>query len=375
MLNLLGQLDRDSFRPIFVSYGESPLSDQLLKHGIETVQVPLPPILDVRDGKAFSYSIAGKLRSLRALIAYNSAIERVGRAYRVGGIWGRNAKSILLTGLAARRLGVPLIWDIGLEAESRGLMRLLHWICLHLATVIVTQARSQPARIFGPLRATIFAAKFVPIYPGIDADRGALLRNAGDRGAQADRPFTILSIGTIHPRKNQRMLLQAMRKLVRQYPNLRVLFVGAVGDQAYFSQLKEVTWSEGLEPYAAFLGWRDDIPELLGQSDLFVLCSDNEGVPHAVREAMLAGLPVIATAVGGLPEIIQHGETGFLIPKDAPESLENAIEHCLLNPGVRRSVGENARRFAEQHFSIAAWGAQYNDLLRRLSHKPGVAAP
>jgi glycosyltransferase involved in cell wall biosynthesis len=362
-LNLLEQLDKAQFRPICVSHRESSLTDALHDRKIETIILPFPDILDIYNEGVFAYSWLDKLRSLKALVHYNHQIEQLGRQYRVQGIWGRNVKSILLIGLAARRLGVPLVWDIGMEKPSRGLMRFLHWLGLTLASVVVTEAASQPQMIFDAIAQKRFAKKFMTISPGTGLDRVATAIN---RVREQTAPFTILNVGTIQSRKNQLLLLRAIRPLVQRYPQIQVQFAGAIVEESYFAECQAFIEAEHLSRHVTFLGWRDDILELMQQSDLFVLSSRNEGIPYVIGEAMHAGLPIIATAVGGVPETLSHESTGFLIASDDVDQLQYWIEYCLTHPLERAAVGQRSREVAQQKFSIAGWSSQYNDLLRQL---------
>lgn len=381
LLNLLTRLDRTQFQPICVAQQENPLTEQLRQNQIETVIVPFPPILDVYNEGVFSYSAIDKLRSIKALIDYNRQIEQIGRQYQVRGIWGRNVKTVLLVGIAAQRLKVPLVWDIGMEKESRGVMRLLHWIGLNLATVVVTEAASQPRNIFDPIATKLFGSKFVSIHPGIDSDRIAALlkgRKSPDEtnllnGSQFNNHFNILTIGTIHPRKNQLMLLRAVKNLLQRYPQIRVRLAGAATDQTYFSICQQFVQDEALSPYVTFLGWRDDVPTLMSQTDLFVLCSQNEGIPYVIHEAMHAAVPIVATAVGGVPDAIEQGKTGFLVAKDDVAQLQQVIEHCIIHPQLCQSLGQQAREVATQKFSVTEWSSQYSVLLLRLCQATGQA--
>lgn len=368
-LNLIDRLDRTQFRPICVAHREGRLTAALRDRQLDILIVPLPPILDVENEGVFAYSWTDKLLSFKALLDYNRQIEGIGRQYGVRGIWGRNVKTVLFVGLAARNLGVPLVWDIGMEKPSRGLMRLLHWIGLSLATVVVTQAESQPREIFDRMALRQFSRKFMTISPGTGLDRIASVlsqRSTEDTRSQSPAPFTILNVGTIQPRKNQFLLLQAIEPLVYRYPQLRVQIAGTPTDEDYFAQCQQFVQIAGLSPFVTFLGWRDDIPDLMRQSDLLVLCSQNEGIPYVIREAMHAALPIVATAVGGVPEAITDGETGFLIAPNDAIHLRQAIEHCLLNPEHCEAIGQRAREAAQQKFSIAGWSSRYNDLLRQL---------
>ena len=103
----------------------------------------------------------------------------------------------------------------------------------------------------------------------------------------------------------------------------------------------------GLAGRVHFLGQRDDIPDLLAALDIFVLPSHSEGVSLALLEAMAAGLPVIATAVGGLPEVVTDGVNGLLIPPQDPEALAQALARLLDDPALAKKLGENARQHVE----------------------------
>jgi len=110
----------------------------------------------------------------------------------------------------------------------------------------------------------------------------------------------------------------------------------------------------------------------MGRSNVLVLCSRDEGVPHTIREAMQAGLPVVGTRVGGVPETIRHGETGFLVALGDVERLRECLVHFAENPCDCRKMGQAARRWVEQRFSQEAWRKEYHDLLYALAHS-GVA--
>jgi glycosyltransferase involved in cell wall biosynthesis len=362
------QLDRTKIHPICVASCPSHLTDRLQQIGIDSLIVPFPAILNVYNEAVFAYSLFDKIKSVQALLDYNARIAGIGQQYQVRGIWGRNVKSILLLGLAARWLQVPLVWDIGMEKESRGLMKILHWLGLNLAASIVTQAASQPQEIFGS-QAQRFASKFITIPPGVSLAVPVASHRAGRCAEQTirsiDSPPVILMVGTVNPRKNQLMLLRAVADLYPKYP-LCVRIAGPITDESYFSTCQDFMQSAGLTKIVEFLGWRNDIAQLMQQSQLLVLCSQNEGVPHVLREAMQAGLTPIATAVGGIPEVIEHGKTGFLIERNNVDQLRLTIQDCLTHPEICVRMGHQAAEAAVQKFSWTAWSNQYNLLLQKL---------
>jgi glycosyltransferase involved in cell wall biosynthesis len=120
-----------------------------------------------------------------------------------------------------------------------------------------------------------------------------------------------------------------------------------------------------------FTGVRADVPKILAALDLFVLPSLWEGMPNAVLEAMAAGLPVVATAVGGTPEVVMDGVTGLLVPPQDPSALAQAIERLLRDPDLRRTMGRAGRRRVEQHFDVRETVRQVEDLYETLLREKG----
>ena len=121
-------------------------------------------------------------------------------------------------------------------------------------------------------------------------------------------------------------------------------------------------------------GQRRDIPDLLAALDILVLPSHSEGVSLALLEAMAAGLPVIATAVGGLPEVVTDGVNGLLIPPRDPEALARALDRLLADPDFARRLGEQARAEVEAHYSLERLGRGDQRDLRRIKRQPRALA-
>ncbi|MFN3967250.1 MAG: glycosyltransferase, partial [Endomicrobiia bacterium] len=137
------------------------------------------------------------------------------------------------------------------------------------------------------------------------------------------------TVARLHKVKGHTYLIQAAQKLKDKYPNVHFVWVG--GGEMY-QQLKEEVRTAGLEDRIHFLGVRQDVPELLPQFDLFVLPSVYEGFGLVVLEAQLSGLPVIASAVGGLLEVVDDGHDGLLVPPQNADALSGAIDQALSMP-------------------------------------------
>ncbi len=169
--------------------------------------------------------------------------------------------------------------------------------------------------------------------------------------------------------KGHRYLLEAMPAVLDAFPETVLLVAGA---GALREELESQARALGLAGGAVrFLGHRSDIPRLLGALDLFVMPSKLEGLGTAIVDAVLAGVPVVATRAGGIPELIEDGETGLLADVRSPESLARRIVQALADPDLRARLADRARRVARTRFTadamVEATLAAYRDLLARPS--------
>ncbi|HTE20280.1 MAG TPA: glycosyltransferase [Armatimonadota bacterium] len=164
--------------------------------------------------------------------------------------------------------------------------------------------------------------------------------------------------------KGHASLLQALALLRKRDIPLTMLVAGDGPERANLEDLAAQLQLD--RESVRFLGYRSDVPDLLGASDFFVLPSLTEGLPLSVLEAMAHGLPVVATPVGGIPELVTDGEQGTLIPVDEPVALSQAIAALATVPGQRARQGEAARRRAREQFSFESMTRKYEDLYYRL---------
>ena len=158
------------------------------------------------------------------------------------------------------------------------------------------------------------------------------------------------SVGWLLPVKNPEGLLEAMIPLLRSRPDLFLLYVGQ-GDLAPTLERKAV--EAGVDGRVVLAGWRGDIPEVMRALDVFVLPSLNEGMGRVVVEAMASGKPVVAADVGGIPDMVRNGETGFLVDPRDPGAMRAAIEKLIDDPTLRAAMGEKGRK-AALPFSLPA---------------------
>jgi glycosyltransferase involved in cell wall biosynthesis len=361
VLNFVRMVDGARFRPVLVTQVESPVSERVRAEGIETVILPFPPLLRAPRPDVLRRGLAQQLRTAGAAVAYSREVQALARRLGSVGFWVRGMDSAVLVGGAARRLRQPLVLEFAGELAPRGLLRAGYWQATRRADVVVLQDTRQPGFMPGALAARAFRRKVRLLPPGIEPERvqAALTLPRPD----GTGPFTVLYAGTLHPRKNQMMLLRAAETLARRHPLLRVRLAGAVGDAAYAARLRDFARERLPAGMVEFLGWRDDVPALMRGSDVVVLCSRNEGIPQSLREAMHVEAPVIATDIGGVPDLVIDGDTGLLVPYDDADALARALERCIADPPMLRRVALRAREHVQSRFSFRAWADGYNRLL------------
>jgi glycosyltransferase involved in cell wall biosynthesis len=152
--------------------------------------------------------------------------------------------------------------------------------------------------------------------------------------------------------KAQEVLVEATPWILRRVPDAHVAFVG---DGECRPRVEETARRlDLLGSRVHFLGFRDDVPEVLGCLDVFVMCSVMEGLCTSALDAQAAGVPVVASAVGGLVEAVADGETGILVPPRDPEALAAAVARVLLDGGLRSRFGMAGRARVREGFSVKA---------------------
>ncbi len=204
------------------------------------------------------------------------------------------------------------------------------------------------------------------IYNGVDlASLAKPTLGARDRIRKefnfAATDFVAVLVARLHSLKDHQTALRAVDAARRQIPGLRLLLAGDGDERA---AIEETICKRGLEECVTLAGTRKDIADLLAASDVFLMSSISEGIPLTVIEAMAARRPVVSTAVGGLPELVEHGVTGFLAPSGDDSSLAAALIELHRNPGLRSKMADVAAKLAKEKFSLDGMLNSYRDVYR-----------
>ncbi len=195
--------------------------------------------------------------------------------------------------------------------------------------------------------------KFVTIHGGNSLAPFRSMRvNATNKRKELGLPPEGPIIGTVGRLvliKGHTWLIRAVPQVLAEFPQACVVLIG---DGPLLGELKELAADLGISQHVVFLGTRHDIPECLAVLDLFVLPSLNEGMGRALLEAMAVGCPVVATRVGGIPDVVADGTTGLLVPPRDDRALAEAILTLLRDRSRRAAYGEAARRYVDGRFDI-----------------------
>lgn len=275
--------------------------------------------------------------------------------------------------LAARAVGVRAIVSTKHNIEARlesPSARALHALATHPTrrTIAISEAVARWAnKQLGVPRDRIQVIRY-----GLDpAPFGGLDREAARRElGVAERVPVVLCPARLDPQKRHDVLLRAFAHVRRVLDNTQLLCAGEtqLGGPEYRARLLRLSDDLGLRDAVHWLGVRSDMPNLMAAADVVVLASDWEGLGLVVMEAAMASRPVVATAVGGVPEIVDHNKTGLLVPEGDEQTLATGLTALLLEPERRERMGSAARQHAARAFDLGsmhdATRALYTSVIR-----------
>jgi glycosyltransferase involved in cell wall biosynthesis len=329
LLEVLKLIDRTRFTPLVIAAKSGgPLGAQIRAANVELVELHLGSAMVSRD----------MLRCVREA-------ADVLRARRVGIVQYFEWRSATIALLAARRAGgCRIVAARRSVPKERGAQRLLAELVVRAADRVVVNAEL--------LRPNGRAGQRTAVIPsGVDTDRfqpsDGATRARASLGLPVDRPV-IGTVGRLEPRKGTATLLAALAALRSAGAHQPTLVV--VGDGPLREGLARDATRLGIASHVRWLGDLTDVRPVLEALDVFVLPSRTEGMSNALLEAMAMALPVVATAVGGTPEVIADGQRGLLVPADDPEAMAAAVARLLDDASLASRLGAAARQIVEEKF-------------------------
>lgn len=342
--NICGQLDRSLFDPLvlFMYQGPGPIPEILRSRNIPTYHINQTRIK----------RLLGPFFSVNALARLRIDILHVHHVPNWLHIWRR-----------ARLAKIPVVVLTEHAKYSISRSNKLQEACRRAARLAdCFTAVSEDLKNYFVKEIDIPAKSIMVIPNGIDTTRftpgprnGALL----DLLPEGFGRKILISVGRLAEAKDQLTLLSAIEILKKQGRNIYLILIG---DGEMRKPLETEIVNKKLTDCVNLVGSRSDIDQLLPGADVFILSSKREGFPMSILEAMAAGLPVIATKVGGIPEVIQDGQNGILVPPQDPVSLANAICRVLDDSEYAGNLGQEARLTIEKNYSLKTITDAYTKL-------------
>ena len=367
LLTILNRLDRERFQPLLVCPADGPLKAMAEDVNVRTlVSEPLQARFTWRPERLIQYliSLITIVREVRATI----------RAEGPDVVHANSIRAGLVVTAATTGMRMPIIWhvhDLLPRHPLSSAIRLFAALTNRNRIVAVSEA---VARRFRGRVLQLFARR-VPIFTihnGIELQKFDPKRSRREpirRSLGADANALLIAIvGQLTPRKGQLELVGAFAEVSGDFPQARLLIIGDAifnGDRVYRELIHSETQELGLSDRVQFLGAREDVPQLLQAFDLSVVNSRAEPFGLTVVEAMASGTSVLATAVDGIPEIVEHSQTGWLVPPNDHDELVAALGRLLSDATLRSRLATRALEEVHQRFSADRLINQIEGLYRQ----------
>ena len=321
---------------------DGPLGLRLRRMGVDVDEIHCPPY---RSGRK---TVSDALRYASALQPQASAIKRAIAQHKIDIVYV-NGPRLLTAAALATGLGTPLVFHAHNRVDQPGAVRLAGTCLRATKATMIACCRF----VEEPFARYVDSVRRHVVYSGV-AD-GPLRRVRGDGNHR------IGIIGRIAPEKGHGLFLGAARLIAGQRDDCKFIVCGApmFAEAGYYDTIRAMAVGLPVE----FTAWRDDATDVLAGLDLLVVPSASEGVPRVVLEAFAAGVPVLASNVGGIPEVIEDGVTGFLIDKPTAETLARRTIDSL-----DANVTERAREAWRQHFTLARYREEIVAILAEVFH-------
>jgi glycosyltransferase involved in cell wall biosynthesis len=372
VLELADSLNRhpeDGYRPwVLVPHPDGPLVRALREARVDYEVIPLPAGFARMGGQRPCRSLVAGLSSLPGLVSYFRRVAEAVRRRRTRLLHANGMKPFLLSALLGRALDVPVLWQLHSMYPPREL-RLLRAICRLFPVELVAVSRAAARHFDG-------AAAIPVVHNGIDVEHYRREPHRHFHGALGLAPSdpVIGIVGVLRPGKGQLQFLQMAHRILQRR---RAGFV-IIGDEVYDTlghgtfraQLRREVERLGMAGAVSFAGFREDAPEAYAGLDVSVHATfDQEAFGRVLIESMSCKVPLVATALDGVVEVVEHERTGLLVPPLDVPAMAAAVERLLDEPLMRKRLGEEGRRAVETRFSLdrhrVAMARRYGDVIGR----------
>lgn len=341
ILEICRRIDRSAYSPSVCSFFENgKLSEEFIKMNVPVYTVP-------------------KKRNLDWTLPFRLA--KLFKKTNVDIVHTHNPSVWLYGGIAAKIAGIPLIHTEHTSSDYNAVRWGRIERFLSFFTQKITSVSESVAEFM--IENEGISRKIVQvIHNGVkseDYDIAVNRKNKRNDLGLAENDFVFINVARFYPNKDHSTLLRSFSLMLKKNPGCKLLLAG--DGPLKESAIKEAA-AYGLNGNVKFLGNRRDISEILKVSDVFVLSSIKEGLPIVILEAMASGLPVIATRVDGNTEVVNHDETGFIVPASDPNALSEMMIHVQLDKKKSVEMGQKGRQRVKKYFTFEKMVGEYRKL-------------
>lgn len=349
LLMILARLDRERFDPVVVCPEDGPL----MKLATELAPVAAVESLQAR----FTWRVDHLIGYLRSFLLVIHRFRQKVLSIKPDLIHANSIRAGLVATAATFGLKTRVVWhlhDLLPRHPLSSMIRAFVFLTPRTQMIAVSQAVADNfIGVFFPLKRRVRA-----ILNGIDLEKFQPSQTARQEirdEFQLDQAEPVIGIvGQLTPRKGQLELVRAFAQVLTQIPRATLLIVGAPlfnRDEEYAALLKKTAQELGMAERVRFTGARSDVAAVMQALDLLVINSSAEPFGLVAVEAMACGTPILAAASGGIPEIIEHGRNGWLIPRGDEQALAGAVVHLTCQPALTAELAEQGEIHVASHFS------------------------
>ncbi|MBC7926394.1 MAG: glycosyltransferase, partial [Bryobacteraceae bacterium] len=303
----------------------------------------------------------------KPIISAAAALGSYVRRHDIDVLHCHNTYANIVGLIAARRTGAKAIASVnvwGAFGWKRNLLQQLDSRILRHFDFVGAQsemtARESIARGIPQRKVRLLISGFTETRVLVAVDRRLEMRR---KMGVKEGETVLVYVARFWPEKAHEVALEGLRQLRGAGRNVRLWLPGSGPELA---TIRKLAVELQLEGSVNFLGFQDNLPELLSLADIMIHPSDNEGVPLALCSGMAAGLPIVASKVGGNPEVIHHERTGLLIPPRNPEELTKAVERFMDRPRLAAQLALGARLFLDEEYSLAIAASRLEGVYREV---------
>ena len=334
ILLLLKNIDRQRFNPLLLCSENGPLADAARDLGLKVGIIPCPSL------RSLHWGVIGQ--------AWRRYVDFV-KENNIHLVHTNCPRLTFFFGFIARRYKIPLVFHVRVSDPEP---IVVEWLLGTLSTKIVVVSKGARRRFE---RLGSLVERTTVVYNAVDTTIFSPVISGDDfrRSLNANGVVLIGILGQIIPLKGQGDFIRAAAEILKEQQPCPAKFVVMGNDEGGYQQvLVELARELGIEKDIHFFPFQENMPQVMAALDILVNASDLEGFSRVVIEAMSCGKPVIATAVGGNPEAVEHHVTGLLIAPHDPAGMATAMKELIADPSQRQRMGMAARQKVLDKFSI-----------------------